>query len=136
MPHGPKSLPENGPVGVVTKRSSEFHYRLDALTLEHARHVLYLGETARGRPADNFGKRPGIEAPPESTGRGGIRPCRDQSDNAWPDGRVVVLSSLQGGIDNDGPDVVPTTADFGRVVYAVGVQLRREVGSIIIDSHM
>ena len=135
MPHGSKSLPENGPVGVVTKRFSEFHYRLDALTLEHARHVLYLRETARGRPADNFGKRPGIEAPPEPAGRGCVRPCRDQSDNAWPDGRVVVLSSLQGRIDNDGPDVVPTTADFCRVVYAVEVQLRREVGIIIVDSH-
>lgn len=135
MPHGAKCLPENDSAGEVTKRSSEFGYRLDALALQHARHVLYLGETARGRPADNFGKRPGIEVLAESAGRGGIRPCLDQSDNAWPDGRVVVLSPLQGGIDNDGPDVVPTTADFGGFVYAVGVQLRREVGVIIIDSH-
>src|SRR6478752_7731512 len=125
MPHGPKSLPENGSAGVVAKCSSEFDYRLDALALEHARHVLNLGEAAGGRPADNFGKHPGIEAPPESTGRGGIRPCPDQSDNARPDGRVVVLSSLQGRIDNDGPDVVPATADFERVVCSVRVQLRR-----------
>ncbi len=33
MPHGTKSLPESGSAGVVTKRSSEFRYRLDALTL-------------------------------------------------------------------------------------------------------
>ena len=90
----------------------EFHHRLDSLTLKYAGDVFYLGQTARRGPADNFRELPRVELLAESAGRRGVRPCSNQSVNARLDGRVVVLSALQRGIDNDGPDVGPTAADF------------------------
>ena len=119
MPHLRKGFPKRGTLGVVTERAAEFHYSFDADTLEYARDVLYLSQTARRRPVDNFRELPRIQVPPESTRCGGIRPGSDQSENARLDGFVVVLPALQRGIDNDGPDVVPTAAAFGRGVCAL-----------------
>jgi len=135
MPHGRQFLPEYSTLGVLTEPYPEVHYRFDALPLEHVGDVLDLGKTARRRPIDYFRELSRIESTAESAGRGGIRPCLDQGDNARHDGRVIVLPSLQCCIDDYGPDVVPATADFGRGVYALWTHYRRRVGIIIIDSH-
>ena len=135
MPHLCKGFPKGGTLGVVLEGTSEFRHSFDALTLEHLRDVLYLGQTARRRPVDDFRELPRVEVLPESAGRGGIRPLRDQGFDAGLDGFVVVLPALERGIDNDGTDVVPTAVGFGRAVCAVRVHWCRCVGIIIIDSH-
>ncbi|WP_248758384.1 hypothetical protein [Pseudarthrobacter sp. SSS035] len=112
MPHERKGCPKIGTLGVVLERASELRYRFDALTLEYLRDVLYLGQAARRWPVDDFRELPLIEVLAESTGCGGIRPFRDEGFDARLDGFVVVLAALERGIHNDGPDVVPATADF------------------------
>ena len=120
VPHGRKGLPENGSPGRVAMSAPRSSMTVSMPWRSNTR---VMSSTWARRPGegqlDNVRELPRIEVPPESAGRGGIRPCRNQGDNARPDGRVVVLPALQRGIDNDGPDVVPTAADFGRGVCAV-----------------
>lgn len=47
MPHVRQGFPENGSPGLVAEGAPEIDDRIDAMMLEHARHVLYLGKTAR-----------------------------------------------------------------------------------------